>query len=31
LPGLVASINDQYAGILTYEGGELRHEAFAIG
>jgi glucosamine 6-phosphate synthetase-like amidotransferase/phosphosugar isomerase protein len=30
LPGLVTSISDQYAGVLTYEDGELRHESFSI-
>lgn len=30
LPGLVTSINDQYAGVLSYEDGELRHEALTI-
>ena len=31
LPGLVTSINDRYTGVLTYKGGEFRHEAYAIG
>lgn len=31
LPGLVTSINDQYAGVLTFQNGDVGHEAFAIG
>ena len=31
LPGKVISITDRYAGVLTYDGGELRHEAYSIG
>ena len=31
LPGRVASITDQYAGVLVYQHGKLRHEAYAIG
>jgi glucosamine 6-phosphate synthetase-like amidotransferase/phosphosugar isomerase protein len=31
LPGLVTAIGDQYAGVLTYQAGDLQHEALAIG
>jgi hypothetical protein len=31
LPGQVVAIHDNYAGVLTYADGQLRHEAFSIG
>jgi len=31
LPGAVAAIRERYAGVLTYAGDELRHEAYSIG
>ena len=31
LPGQVASITDEYAGVLVYQRGKLRHEAYSIG
>jgi amidophosphoribosyltransferase len=31
LPGKVVAIRAAYSGVLTYHGGELRHEAFSIG
>jgi glucosamine 6-phosphate synthetase-like amidotransferase/phosphosugar isomerase protein len=31
LPGPVTSINDRYAGVLTYERGDMRHAAYGIG
>ena len=30
LPGRVFSITDQYAGILVYQDGQLRHDAYSI-
>jgi hypothetical protein len=31
LPGTVVTIRERYAGVLTYTGDELEHEAFSIG
>jgi glucosamine--fructose-6-phosphate aminotransferase (isomerizing) len=31
LPGRVAPIADQYAGVLSFDAGRLRHQAFRIG
>jgi len=31
LPGPVVAIRERYAGVLTYDDGELRHEAYSIG
>ncbi len=31
LPGRVLSITDQYAGVLVYQRGKLRHEAYSNG
>jgi glutamine---fructose-6-phosphate transaminase (isomerizing) len=31
LPGKVASLNDQYAGVLTYNDDGLQHVAYSIG
>jgi glucosamine 6-phosphate synthetase-like amidotransferase/phosphosugar isomerase protein len=31
LPGSVTMIHERYAGVLTYNGDELLHEAFSIG
>ena len=31
LPGPVATIRERYAGVLTYAGDELQHEAYSIG
>ena len=31
LPGKVAEIKDQYAGVLTWDGRELQHTAYTIG
>ncbi|MCX7669674.1 MAG: class II glutamine amidotransferase [Anaerolineae bacterium] len=30
LPGRVLSITDEYAGVLAYQDGELKHEVFSI-
>ena len=31
LPGKVISIRDRYAGVLTFDNGSLRHDAYPIG
>jgi len=31
LPGQVVSLKDEYAGVLTYNDGSLRHDAYSIG